>query len=113
MTYQMGILELLDDLYLVELDVEVLVDALQRAADLYVVFQLHRDLVVDERLEEAVFPENVSATDAVFVASLFVRPLSCRASARHHIHPSHWNIPRPLVCGRLSAFVKLRLANVL
>lgn len=56
MTYQMGILELLDDLYLVELDVEVLVDALERAADLYVVFQLHRDLVVDERLEEAVSP---------------------------------------------------------
>jgi len=50
---QMGIFQLLDDLYLVELDVEVLVDALERAADLNIVFQLDRDLVVDERLEEA------------------------------------------------------------
>ena len=53
-TYQMGIFQLLDDLYLVELDVEVLVDALERAADLNIVFQLDRDLVVDERLEEAI-----------------------------------------------------------
>lgn len=53
-TYQVWVLELLDDLNLVELDVEVLVDALERAADLDIVLELDRDLVVDERLEEAV-----------------------------------------------------------
>lgn len=49
----MRVLELLDDLYVVQLDVEVLVDALQRAADLDVVLELDSYLVVDERLEEA------------------------------------------------------------
>lgn len=51
-TYKMRVLELLDDLDVVELDVEVLVHALQRAADLDVVLELDRDLVVDERFEE-------------------------------------------------------------
>lgn len=50
----MRILELLDDLYIVQLDVEVLVDALQRATDLDVILKLDSYLVVDERLEEAV-----------------------------------------------------------
>lgn len=50
----MGVLELLDDLDVVELDIEVLVDALEDAADLDVVFELDRDLVVDEGFEEAV-----------------------------------------------------------
>lgn len=49
----MRILELLHDLDVVELDVEVLVDALEHAADLYVVLELDRDLVVDEGFEEA------------------------------------------------------------
>lgn len=49
----MRVLELLDDLDVVELDVEVLVDALEDAADLDVVLELDRDLVVDEGLEEA------------------------------------------------------------
>lgn len=48
----MRILELLDDLDVIELDVEVLVHALENALELDVVFQLHGDLVVDERLEE-------------------------------------------------------------
>lgn len=38
----------------VELDVEELVDRFQRAGDGDVVFELHRDGVVDEGLEEAV-----------------------------------------------------------
>lgn len=49
----MGILNLLDNLDVVQLDVEVLVDALERAADLDVVLELDRHLAVDERLEEA------------------------------------------------------------
>lgn len=47
------VLELLDDGDVVELDVEILVHALERAAKLDVVLELHRDLLVDERLEEA------------------------------------------------------------
>ena len=53
-TYQVGVFELLDDGDVLELDVEVLVDALEDAPDLDVVLELHRDLVVDERLEETV-----------------------------------------------------------
>lgn len=48
----MRILELLDNLDVIELDVEVLVHTLENALELDVVFQLHGDLVVDERLEE-------------------------------------------------------------
>lgn len=50
----MGVLELLDDGDVVELDVEELVDALEGAADRDVILELDRDFVVDERLEEAV-----------------------------------------------------------
>lgn len=49
----MRILELLHNLDIIQLDVEVLIDALERAADLNVVLELDSDLVVDERLEEA------------------------------------------------------------
>jgi hypothetical protein len=52
----MRVLDLLDDLDVIELDIEVLVDALERAADLYVILELDRHLMVDERLEEAVHP---------------------------------------------------------
>jgi hypothetical protein len=48
-----GVLELLDNLDVVELDVEVLVHALEDALELDVVLELDRDLVVDEGLEEA------------------------------------------------------------
>ena len=37
----------------VQLDVQVLVHALQRAADLHFVLEFDRDFVLDERLEEA------------------------------------------------------------
>lgn len=50
----MWILDLLDHLYVVELDVEELVDGLERAADGDVVLELDGDFVVDERLEEAI-----------------------------------------------------------
>lgn len=49
----MRVLDLVDDGDIVELDVEVLVDALERAADLDVVLELDGDRRVDERLEEA------------------------------------------------------------
>lgn len=49
----MRVLDLVDDGDVVELDVEVLVDALERAADLDVVLELDGDRRVDERLEEA------------------------------------------------------------
>lgn len=51
---EMRVLQLLDYLDLVELDVEVLVHALEGAAELDVVLELDGDLLVDERLEEAV-----------------------------------------------------------
>lgn len=59
-THHVGILELLEHLDVVELDVEVLIDALEDAADLDVVLELDRDLVVDEGLEEAVVCVRVS-----------------------------------------------------
>ena len=49
----MRVFELLENLDIVELDVEVLVDALQGPPDLNVIFELDGDLVVDESLEEA------------------------------------------------------------
>jgi hypothetical protein len=52
-THHVGVLVLIDNQHVVEIEVEVLVDALEDAADLDVVFELDRDLVVDERLEEA------------------------------------------------------------
>lgn len=55
--HQVWVLDLFDDLYVVELDVKVLVDALERSADLDVVLELHRHLVVDEGLEETIVQE--------------------------------------------------------
>lgn len=55
----MRILELIHHLDVVELDVEVLVDTLEDAADADVVFELDGHLVVDEGFEEA-FQVNVS-----------------------------------------------------
>ena len=49
----MGILELLNDGDVLELDVEVLVYALEDAADLDIILELDRYLVVNEGLEEA------------------------------------------------------------
>lgn len=46
-------LELIHRLGIVQLDIQVLVDAFQRAADLHFVLELDRDFVLDERLEEA------------------------------------------------------------
>lgn len=52
----MGIFQLVDHGNVVKLDVEILVYALERAAQLDVVLEFDGDLVVDEGLEEAVRP---------------------------------------------------------
>jgi hypothetical protein len=52
--YQVGPPQLVDGFGVVELDVQVLVDALERATDLHFVLQLDGDLVLDERLEETI-----------------------------------------------------------
>jgi hypothetical protein len=49
----MRVLELFHDGDIVELDVEVLVDAFESSADLNIVLQLDSDLMINERLEEA------------------------------------------------------------
>jgi hypothetical protein len=56
----MRVLDLLDDADVLQLDVEILVYALERAEDLDVVLELDRDLVVDEGLEKT--GRRVSAT---------------------------------------------------
>ena len=53
LTHQMRILQLIHDRDVIELDVQVLVDALQGAADQDVVLELDRHLVLDQSLEEA------------------------------------------------------------
>jgi hypothetical protein len=48
----MGILQLLDHLYIIQLDIEVLVNRFQCAADLDIVLELDGDFVVDQGFEE-------------------------------------------------------------
>lgn len=51
--YQVRVLDLLHDRDVIELDIEVLVDALEGAADLNIVLELDGDRGVDQGLEEA------------------------------------------------------------
>lgn len=53
-TYQMWPSHLIRRLRIIELDIEVLVDALEGAADADFVFELDGDFVVYERFEETV-----------------------------------------------------------
>ena len=48
----MRVLDLLNDLNVVQLDVKVLVNALQRPANLNVVLKFNRNLMVDEGFEK-------------------------------------------------------------
>lgn len=50
----MRILDVLNDGYVVKLEVQVLINALEGAADLDAVLELNGDLDVDQRLEETV-----------------------------------------------------------
>lgn len=49
---QVRILDVLNDGYVVKLEVQVLINALEGAADLDAVLELNGDLDVDQRLEE-------------------------------------------------------------
>lgn len=51
-THQMRVLQLLHDRNVIQLNVEVLVYALERSFELDVVFELHRDFMVNEGFEE-------------------------------------------------------------
>jgi hypothetical protein len=55
-TYQVRPPQLVHGLGVVQLNVQVLVHALERAADLDLVLEFHRDFMLDERLEEATRP---------------------------------------------------------
>ena len=70
----MRVLQLLDDGDVIELDVEVLVDALEGAAKLDVVLELDGDLVVDERLEEAGGSLSASCRRCVAVPATVEKP---------------------------------------
>lgn len=52
--HQVRILDVLNDGYVVKLEVQVLINALEGAADLDAVLELNGDLDVDQRLEETV-----------------------------------------------------------
>lgn len=65
-THQMWVLHLLHDRNVVQLDVEVLVHALQRAAHRDIVLELDRDLMVDQCLEEAAWHRNSWSARALF-----------------------------------------------
>ena len=50
----MGIFQLFHHLYIIELNIEVLIDRFQGPADLNVVLELDGDFMVNQGLEEAV-----------------------------------------------------------
>ena len=50
--YQVGPPQFVDCFGIVQLNIQVLVDALECAADLHLILELHSNLVLDERLEE-------------------------------------------------------------
>lgn len=62
---QVGVFDFLVDTDVVQLDVEVLVDALEGPRDFDVVFQLDSDLLVDEGFEEASSRVRVSKASQV------------------------------------------------
>lgn len=76
-TNQVRVLELLDHLNVLELDIEILVDALEDAADADVVFELDRDLVVDEGFEEAFYWVLCQFICLQFLGSLCVSVCVC------------------------------------
>lgn len=52
-TYQMWVFDFLHHCDIIQLDVQVLIHALQRAADRDIILELDGDFVVDQRFEEA------------------------------------------------------------
>ena len=62
----MRVFQLLDDVDVVQFDVEILINRLECASDLNIVLQLHRHLVINQRLEETgirsiLFPESLQS----------------------------------------------------
>lgn len=87
-TYQVRVLDIIEDPDIVELDVEILVDALEGAANLDIILELDGHLVVDEGLEEA----GTSPTVSWSFFSLDPAPsahtsTSLRSSAKHDSAP--------------------------
>lgn len=72
----MRVLHLLDNGNIIQLDVEVLIHALQRATHGNVILELHRHLVVDESLEEAV-GSRLPVSDPFFVLHPLLLSISC------------------------------------
>ncbi len=69
----MWIFQFLYHLYIIKLDVEILVDRLQRAADLYIILEFDSDLMVDQSLEEAVCRGLGSAFDCLSRVARWIR----------------------------------------
>jgi hypothetical protein len=88
----MGILDLLDDLDVVQLDVEVLIDALERAPDLDVILELDCHLMVDERLEETAGFWFVSLASVSFLS--FLDSIACCVGSKSHHSGIHWHMRR-------------------
>lgn len=75
-THQMWVLHLFDYRNIVQLDVEVLVHALQRAAHRDVVLELDGDLMVHQCLEEAAWCKSIWLARALNI-HLHMRLSSC------------------------------------
>lgn len=87
-THQMRVLDLLDDADVLQLDVEILVDTLERATDLNVIFEFDRDLMVDEGFEEAVSSWSVQSSFQIRGAEAWLSKRvipSCVWSIHHQV----------------------------
>ena len=62
----MGILQLLNHLYIIQLDIEILINRFQCAADLDIVLELDGDFVVDQGLEETGSQGQVSGNSIAY-----------------------------------------------
>jgi len=60
-TDQMRILQLFHHLYIIELDVEILIDRFQGSANLDIILELDGDFVIDQGLEETDYGGQTSA----------------------------------------------------
>lgn len=72
----MWILEFFHHLNIIELDVEILIDRFERAADRDIVLQFHRHFVVDQGLEKTVRPRSASSLIMCLLACYYLPSLS-------------------------------------
>ncbi len=80
----MGVLNLIQYHNAVELDVEVLIHALERASDLDVILELDRDRRVDQRFEEAVRRCLLSVGDLISLSLVSCKGDICLGFALDH-----------------------------